>query len=361
MAAPSTFRWMSESATPAPSTLLPVGDALSADDALKRVRRGDFLLYEGDFHNAKQLLGAMGRRLARPVKTSSALEAFRAERKARALKHETLGRLVVALDGDYRLALSRAPDVALACRQVWGPPSSEPTVVALKTLLGMLGAAEWRKKGLAVPGLARKLTTHYGVYVPTRTDYVELLRKLPNVKGARCFEVGTGTGVLSLLLLEAGAASVVATDIEPRAVACAKENAERFGVTDRFTVEERPLFPDGRADLVVCNPPWLPEAPKNRVDRAVFDEGGLVLEGFLSGLAAHLAPGGRGVLLLSDLAELLGLRKAGWLESEFARHGLRVLSKTSVKAKHGKAKDPDDRLHAVRSRETTSLYVLSVA
>lgn len=358
MAAPSSFRWMTESATPAPSTLWPVGDALSADDALKRVRRGDFLLYEGDFHNAKQLLGAMGRRLRRPAKTRSPLEAFRAERRVRALEHETLGRLVVALDAEYRLALPRAPDVALACRQVWGPSGGEVTVVALKTLLGLLGAAEWRKKGLPVPGLSRPLTPHYGVYAPTRTDYVELLRKLPGVKGARCFDLGTGTGVLSLLLLELGAASVVGTDVEPRAVACAQENAERFGVTDRFTVEGRALYPDGRADLVVCNPPWLPEAPKNRVDRAVFDEGGAMLEGFLAGLAAHLTPGGRGVLLLSDLAELLGLRTAGWLDGELARHGLRVLSKTSVKAKHGKAKDPRDPLHAVRSRETTSLTVL---
>lgn len=311
MSAPSSFRWMSESATPAPTKLLPVGDALSATEALKSARRGDFLLYEGDFHNAKQLLGAMGRRLARPAKTSSALEAFRAERRARALEHDTLGRLVVALDGAYRLALPRAPDVALACRQVWGPSDGQPTVVALKTLLGMLGAAEWRKKGLPVPGLSRPLTTHYGVYLPTRTDYVELLRKLPGVKGARCFDLGTGTGVLALLLLELGAASVVGTDVEPRAVACAKENAERFVVADRFTVEERALYPDGQADLVVCNPPWLPEAPKNRVDRAVFDEGGQMLEGFLAGLAAHLAPGRRGVLLLSDLAELLGLRKPG--------------------------------------------------
>lgn len=356
--APQTFHWRTESDAPAPVTLLPVGDALSAVEALKCVRRGEHLLYGGDFHNAKQLLGAMGRRLAHPARASSPLEAFRAQRRARALEHETLGRLVVELDGAYRLQLARAPDVALACTQVWGPPDGERTVVALKTLLGMLGAAEWRKRGLAVPGLPKPLTTHYGVYVPTRTDYVELLRTLCDVRGARCFDLGTGTGVLALLLFQQGAASVVGTDVEPRAVACAKENAARFGVVDRFTVEERALFPEGRADLVVCNPPWLPEAPKNRVDRAVFDEGGQVLEGFLSGLAAHLAPGGRGVLILSDLAELLGLRKAGWLDAEFARHGLRLEAKESRKAQHGKAEDPKDPLHAARSRETTSLYVL---
>ncbi|MFZ5442473.1 MAG: 50S ribosomal protein L11 methyltransferase [Myxococcota bacterium] len=352
------FAWRSESDSPPPERLSPVGDELKADDALRRVRRGECLLYQGDFHNARQLLGAMGRRLPAPRSQKTPLEAFRAERRARAIEHDTLGRIVVELDGDYRLKLRRAPDVALACRQAWGPPEAPRTLVPFKTLLGVLGAAEWRKKGLDVPGLSKKLTPHYGVYLPTRTDYVELLRKLPDVKGARCFELGTGTGVLALLLLEKGAAEVVGTDVEPRAVACAKENAERFGFKKRFTVLEQPLFPDGRADLVVCNPPWVPEPPKNRVDRAVFDEGSAMLEAFLAGLRDHLAPGGRGVLILSNLAELLGLRPAGFLEERFAAHGLRCTRRFEAPAKHGKAKDPSDPLHAARAKELTTLYVL---
>jgi hypothetical protein len=140
--APESFHWRTESDTPAPARLLPVGDALTATEALKTVRRGEHLLYTGDFHNAKQLLGAMGRRLAHPAKASNPLEAFRAERRARAQEHETLGRLVVELDGEYRLQLGRAPDVALACKQVWGKPDGQTTLVAFKTLLGILGAAE---------------------------------------------------------------------------------------------------------------------------------------------------------------------------------------------------------------------------
>jgi methylase of polypeptide subunit release factors len=222
-----------------------------------------------------------------------------------------------------------------------------------------MGAAEWRKKGLAVPGLTRKLTPHYGVYAPTRTDYVELLSKLDNVKGAKCFDIGTGTGVLALALLQKGAASVIGTDIDSRAVECANDNAKFFKVNDVFKVEERPLFPNGRADIVVCNPPWVPETPKNRVDHAIFDGGGEVLRGFLEGLREHLSGHGRGVLILSDLAVLLGLREPGFLKSEFERCGLQLRSTFSTTAKHGKAKDSDDPLFAVRSKETTSLYVLT--
>ena len=353
--------WLSESDAPKPAAVSRVGDELKADDALRRVRRGEYLLYTGDFHNARQLLGAMGRRLKSRVKATTPLEVFRAERKARAQEHDTLGRVVVELDRTFATSLKRAPDTRQACREAWGAPSPKGTLVALKTLLGVLGAHEWRKKGLPVPGLKRPLVTHYGVYVPTRTDYVDLLRRLDDVKGARCFDIGTGTGVLSLVLLQLGARSVVATDLEPRAVECAKENAKVFGVESQLTVEERPLFPQGRADLVVCNPPWVPEAPKNRVDRAVFDEGGAMLEAFLEGVPAHLALKGRGVLLISNLAELLGLRAPGALEAAFARHGLTCVKKLDARARHQKAKDTEDALYAVRSKEVVSLYVLQAS
>jgi SAM-dependent methyltransferase len=349
-------RWRSESDEPAPSRLSPVDDRLTADTALRRVRRGEHLLYTGDYHNARQLVGAMARRLPEPPGARAPLEAFRAERRARQLEHETLSRIVVELDRDYRLQLKRAPDVAEACRQVWGEPEADTTLVSLKTLQGMLGAAEWRRKGLEVPGLTGRLHPHYGVYLPTRTDYVELFLSVTDVKGKRVFDVGTGTGVLSFLLLQRGAASALATDCDARAVACARENAERLGLSKRFEVLEGDLFPPGEADLIVSNPPWLPEPPKNRVDRAVFDEDNRFLLGFLDGLAAHLRPGGQGLLVLSDLAVLLGLRAPEWLDEQLARRGLYVKWKRSTPARHSKARDRSDPLHAARSREVTTLY-----
>ena len=355
---PTPSHWRSESDEPAPARLASVDDRLTADVALKRVRRGEHLLYTGDFHNAKQLVGAMARRLPDAPPARSPLDAFRNERRTRQLEHETLSRIVVALDREYRLHNRRAPDVAEACRQVWGEPEADTTLVSLKTLLGMLGAAEWRRKGLEVPGLTGRLHPHYGVYLPTRTEYVELFQAVPDVKGKRVFDVGTGTGVLSFLLLQRGAASAVATDCDARAVACARENAQRLGLSKRFEVSEGDLFPPGQADLVVSNPPWIPEPPKNRVDRAVFDEDNRFLLGFLDGLSAHLTPGGQGLLVLSDLAVLLGLRAPEWLEQQLSERGLKVKWKRSSPARHAKARDKADPLHAARSREITTLYAL---
>ncbi|MHB8873124.1 MAG: 50S ribosomal protein L11 methyltransferase [Myxococcaceae bacterium] len=354
--------WRSESGAPPPAQLARVDDKLTADAALRRVRRGEHLVYEGDFHNAKQLLGAMARRLGKRDERAhrSPLETFRAEREARQLEHETLSRIVVVLDPAYRLSLRRAPDVCLACAPVWGA-ATMPTVVPLKTLLGMLGAAEWQRKGLDVPGLAGRLYPHYGVFLPTRSEYLELLLQAPRPEGKRVFDVGTGTGVLSFVLLQRGAASAIGTDIDPRSVECARDNALRLGLARRFEAQERSLFPEGAAELVISNPPWIPEPPKNRVDRAVFDPDSAFLDGFLSGLPAHLPPGGEGWLLLSNLAELLGLRSPGFLSERLARSALEVKWTRSTAARHPKAHDRQDALHAARSAEVTTLYCLAPA
>lgn len=352
--------YRSESDEPAPTQCTQVDDRLTAVVALQRVGKGEHLEYVGDFQNAKQLLGAMSRRLTSRGRPKTALEAFRAERRARQREHEALSKILVRLDPSYRLALAKAPDVAQACRWVWGEPKGRETLVALKTLLGILGAAQWRREGLPVPGLEGELRPHYGVFLPTRTEYLALLQEAPSPKGKRLFDVGCGTGVLSFLLLQRGAASAIATDLDPRSVACAQDNARRLGLEERFEAREADLFPPGKADLIVCNPPWIPEPPKNRVDRAVFDEGSAFLKRFLTELPAHLNAGGEGLLILSDLAVLLGLRPVGWLEEQFEAAGLVVKWKKSKAPTHGKAKDREDPLHAARSREVTTLYGLGV-
>jgi methylase of polypeptide subunit release factors len=359
-----SFDWRSESDAPAPERLTPVDDRLTAAEAVRRTRRGEFLLYEGDFHNAKQLLAAMGRRLnarrARTGERGSAANpvhfarAFAAERAERALEQQTLGRIVVALDRQWALQLRRAPDVSLACRQALGRATHERTVLSLKMLLGMLGAAEWRRKGLDVPGLEGRLMPHWGVYVPTRTDYLQLLEHL-SVSGQRLIDLGTGTGVIALMLLQRGARHVTGTDTDERAVACATENAQRLGLSARFTAVRADGYPDERADLAVCNPPWLPAEPKTRIDRAVFDEGSRFLLTFLDGLPAHAKAG---ALILSNLAELLGLREPGWLDAQFARYRLKLTMKHSLKPTLDRAYDRSDPLYPARSSEVTSLYGL---
>lgn len=356
----SAFLWLADDAPPPQGSIQFADDRTTAQEAVRRLR-AHWLVYRGNFKNARQLLSAVGRRLApRRDRGGTPLALFRAEREARQREHEALARLLVELEvgnRGYRLTLGDALDVAEASRWRWGPPAG-PALVPLRQLLGVLGAHAWYQKGLAVPGLHAPLHPHYGVFSPTRGVYPELLRAIPEPAGQRVLDIGTGTGVLAFLLLERGAARAVATDVDPAAVASAREDALRLGFADRFEALELDLFPEGRADLVVCNPPWLPEAVRGRLDAAVFDPDNRLLTRFLAELPAHLAPGGLGCLLISNLAELLGLRAATFLADEIGRAGLRIVWKKELPASHPRSKDRDDPLHALRSKEVVTLYGL---
>ena len=175
------------------------------------------------------------------------------------------------------------------------------------------------------------------------------------------FDIGTGTGVLSAVLARRGIARIVATDQDPRALACARDNLQTLKVSAQVQVVQANLFPEGQASLVVCNPPWLPARPSAPIEYAVYDEGSRMLLGFLDGLAAHLVPGGEGWLILSDLAEHLGLRTRAELLAAIERAGLKVLGRLDARPLHPKALDASDALHAARAAEVTSLWRLAAA
>jgi len=233
----------------------------------------------------------------------------------------------------------------------------------LRELLGVIGAHEWRSKGIELPAINGRIHPHYGVFTPIRREYVDLVAKAPLPpalpKQAVAFDVGTGTGVLAAVLARRGFARVVATDTDPRALGCARENLARLGLSTRVDVVEADLFPPGLASLVVCNPPWLPGRPSSPLERGIYDADSAMLRGFLRGLAEHLAPGGEGWLVLSDLAEHLGLRTRAELEAMFDAAGLKVLGRRDARPEHPKASDADDPLHAARAAEVTSLWRLA--
>ncbi|WTW99463.1 class I SAM-dependent methyltransferase [Streptomycetaceae bacterium NBC_01309] len=360
-------RWHSENATPPPPRVVRADDRMKADTAYRLACEGTALLWQGDFHNARQLMQAMGRRIDRkaPQGGGSPAESFHLHRRARRHRARVLGKLLVLLDGEHRLDLRRAPDVRQACAEAYGPPTG-PTAVSLTELLGVIGAHEWRRRGVEVPALAARIHPHYGVFSPVRGEYVDLVAQAPLPAAAgdgtahrTAFDLGTGTGVLAAVLAHRGIEHIVATDISARALACARENVLRLGFADRIDVVGPDLFPPGRADLVVCNPPWLPGRPNSAVEQGVYDADGGMLRSFLTGLAEHLVPGGEGWLVLSDLAEHLGLRTRDDLTTAIGEAGLRVVGRLDTSPRHPRASDPADPLHAARARETTSLWRLS--
>lgn len=366
--------WRSENGASPPRRVLIADDRLSADRAYRLVCEGTGLLWRGDFQNARQLLQALQRRVERslerrapaaaaPDAPAPAGQAFHLHRKTQAQRSRILGLLLIELGPHYRCDLRRAPDVQSACEQAWGPTEAA-CAVPLQALQGLIGAREWYRKGVPVAELGARIHPHYGVFSPLRGEYLQLVAQAPLPAALQthpvAMDVGTGTGVLAALLARRGIGQVLATDLSDRALACAQDNLQRLQLPG-ITLLKADLFATGKAALIVCNPPWLPARPSSTVEHALYDEDSRMLRGFLQGLSAHLVPGGEGWLILSDLAEHLGLRTREQLLGWIQEAGLQVLGRLDTRPQHGKARDAGDPLHAARAAEVTSLWRLGAA
>jgi methylase of polypeptide subunit release factors len=339
-------------------------DRLNADDAYRLASRGTAILWHGDFNNGRLMLQALSHRLERtsrrkqrkaPEPTPSPREAFYLHRQSQGRRARVLGMLLVTLDRDYHIPLRRAPDVQQACIEAYGA-SEQVSVVSLRELLGLIGAHEWRKKGVPIPALDDRIHPFYGVFSPVRGEYVELVAEAPLPSLELAFDIGTGTGVLAAVLARRGVARIVATDQDVRALACAHDNIARLGFSARVEIVKANLFPEGRAPLIVCNPPWIPARPSTPLEHSLYDPESRMLLGYISGLAAHLGPSGEGWLILSDIAEYLGLRTRDELLTAVHMAGLKVVGKQDVRPHHPKTLDVSDPLHAARAAEITSLW-----
>ena len=390
--------WLSANERPAPKRVVTVDDRLTADQAVKYAAQGTAMLWLGDFHNAKQILSAIDRRVAKGGKgrakgsqgksgagaASAGLtdaEEFYRIRQARAGRSRIMSLILVPLEIDaatglFELPLSRAPRVGPAIEfgyGDWAGSGSQPgagidgvearrAVVSLQELVGVQGAYQWFVNGVNVPSLGAKIHPHYGTFLPTRHEYVDLVAQAPlSCDVELAFDIGTGTGVLAAVLAKRGVRKIVGTDIHQRAVDCANDNFARLGIAAVASAQVTSMFPEGRAPLIVCNPPWLPGSAATTLDAAVYDPGSKMLLQFLNGLSSHLTEGGEGWLIISDLAELLGLRTREMLLEAIARAGLEVIDRIDTVPTHGRATDAKDVLHAARSREVTSLWRLGVA
>ena len=332
--------------------------------------------------------------------------------------------------------------------------------VPLREILGRNGANQAEQNGIVLPQLQqqqqpkggggvehrlavteRRIFPKYGVFAPTRHEYLDLILEAPlpqctpkigsggdHHKGISIMDVGTGTGVITAMMLlhfnsNTGSdsnscsssngkhhhhhrhhhptiSSVIATDSNPHAIACARENLEQLGLlvpgpkSAKVTLVETNIFPPSspmndddddqnnkKVDLIICNPPWIPAVIDDMedgevqypssvdawLDNAVYDSNSDFLRSFLLQARDHLNirenfetetttnkinsknqeketqdssefTSSEVWLVLSDLAERLGLRLPGQVEEWIHEGGLEIVSITS------KARHPTDEL-----------------
>jgi tRNA1(Val) A37 N6-methylase TrmN6 len=182
---------------------------------------------------------------------------------------------------------------------------------------GIISANNYVQKGIGIPVLGdRKVYTSYGVFNPTRGDYLQLfdaylrenIRDL-KLRTNRCIDLGCGTGILSLIMSQFELPRIFAVDISDAAVTTTKSNAQALGYFDNIKAVKFDLVKhyylinclkatiktkksennpeneseshqnlsshntlpeiekysqvlkenniDNNLDLIVCNPPWL--------------------------------------------------------------------------------------------------------
>jgi methylase of polypeptide subunit release factors len=361
--ATQSAKWQSEAGVKPASRVLVADDQINADTAYRLACEGTAILWRGDFQNARQLLQAIARRCDQKKSKKkqddlSLKEQFNLHRLTQAQRARILGMLLIEIGKDYAINLKRAPDIQQACIETYGE-FSEPFVVSLRELQALIGAHEWRKKGVPIPALNANIQPHYGVFSPIRGEYLELIANAPLPSTELALDIGTGTGVIAAILAKRGVKRIIATDQDPRALTCAKENISRLGLENQIALEQTDMFPSSKAPLIVCNPPWLPAKPSSPIEYAIYDPENRMLLAFLNGLRNHLSEGGEGWLIMSDFAEHLGLREPKMLVTAIEKAGLTLLGKIDIKPKHSKVMNTEDSLHEARKKEVTSLWRLT--
>ncbi|WP_037585662.1 methyltransferase [Stenoxybacter acetivorans] len=352
-------RWHQGNGAAIPKKIVSV-DAVGADKALTLMHAQTALLWRGDYHQAKQLLAAIKKRVRGKNRVQNDFHRYRMQQ---AQQSRLFQLLLLEVNGEAKLSNPRAPSIADALRDAGLNLPNEPFLLPLHLLLGYIGAYEWHKQGIAVAALDQQ-TIHvpFGVFSPIRGEYIDLTAQavLPN-PCRTAWDIGTGSGVLAAVLVRRGVQKIIATDINPRALAAANANIERLGLTGQVAVQAADLFPvaAAKADLIVCNPPWLPAKPAADIETALYDPQHAMLQAFLNGASGHLTESGQVWLIMSDLAEHLGLRSPDALQQWFQAAGLQVIARSSIRPSHPKTQQTDNPLHAARMQETTTLWQLT--
>jgi len=135
---------------------------------------------------------------------------------------------------------------------------------------------------------AREFRVTPDVLIP-RPETELLVEAVLELPARTVIDVGTGSGAIAITVsLESGAA-VIATDISRAALQIAGDNARRFGASVPFVAADLLApFADSSVDVIVSNPPYVPEADRASLQPEVRDwEPGLALFAGPQGMAIY--------------------------------------------------------------------------
>ncbi len=321
--------------------------------AAVRLRDGHQLIVTDNYSTGAEILAQL-QSLVQPPPEQAPHDVQRAHR--RTLREASL-RLLAPV-ADHRLALSNARPIGFL-RELY--PELPSFVLPFPQVQELHGAWKLYQEGVHLAVLGHRLHPFYGTYVPTRTPHLELFGTwLSQYQGPRirAVDVGTGCGVLALMLCKAGCERVLATDSNPNAVESLARELQRLSTAPPLDLLCGDLLgPDTTpSDLVVFNPPWVRGEVDSLLDLALFFEPGLY-ERFFEQVCARLTPEGRVVMVFSNLIQLVQPDEPHPILTELERGRLRLVQKLQRKVKPTPTRTGKPR----RTRERVEVWELARA
>jgi predicted nicotinamide N-methyase len=331
----------------------PIDRSTPIDGAALRLAQREQLIVRDHYRTGVLVLAELERQLGLPGPGAPF-----AERQAASVRYrEAALRLLAPITG-HRLALEEGGPSGFL-----GELYAELRSFALPFIevQSLHGAWERYDTGTHLAVLGHSLHPFYGTYAPTRVSHLELFGTwLSQYEGprVRAVDVGTGSGVLALMLARAGFGHIVATDSNPNAIESVSRELQRRPTRPPIELIHGDLLGPGSSEeeLVVFNPPWIQGTVASQLDSALYFEPSL-FERFFDQAVARLSPQGRIALVFSNVMTLLQPDIPHPIEAELARARLQLVSKRTRKVKP----TPDKSGRRRRTKERVEVWELARA
>ena len=149
------------------------------------------------------------------------------------------------------------------------------------------------------------------IYQPAEDSFLlsEFVKKeVSKNKNSKILDMGSGSGIQTETAIKAGAEqeNITAADINPLAITYLKNRFPKSNIIHSNLFEKV----KGKFDLIFFNPPYLPEDKfDSGIDTTGGEEGGEIINDFLSSAKSHLSEKGKILLLTSSHT-----KKVNWKE-----------------------------------------------
>lgn len=329
---------------------LPIASSVSL--AVEHLQQQRYVWLQGNFHLGLQILNKLEEVLGKPDPSASF-----SKRDAHKQKFRKRAQYLLVQIKDHQISLQQAGECGFLQEMY---PTHTDFFLSFVDTQELIGAWKQYSTGIHFAVLGHKLHPFLRTYIPTRTSHLELFATwLSQYKGStqHVLDIGTGSGILSCMLAKKGFPHIICTDNNPNAIESLQREKQRHTYLQALeTIEcdllQHPRFVDYQADLIVCNPPWIPGTAHSDVDQALYFAPDFFAQ-FFDQVHKVLHANGTLVLIFSNIMTLLLPHIPHPFQTELEKNRFVLTQKMQRKVQ------TDKNAHKTRTtKENVELWVL---